>query len=323
MDSIASNPAWLLSLLQEGEVYKVGGPVRDRLLGEKTGKDTDYLVRLISIERLQQLLRPHGHVNLVGKSFGVIKFTPKAGEGEEVVTFDIALPRTEQSTGAAHTDFLVDFDPQVPVERDLLRRDFTINAMAENCATGELIDPAGGQADLRAKCLRMVFEGAFRDDPLRILRGAQFLARFELTLDPVTRAAMQDAVPLVATVSMERVAEELTKLITLSKKPSLGFKLLQELGALKIILPELEDTVGVDQPGGYHAFPVFEHSLYTADAAPAQLRLRWAALLHDINKPQCKQVDGTKATFYAHEKLGSRTARKVLRRLTGTCSRRA
>lgn len=315
MNKPEHDSAWLASLLDEGEVYKVGGPVRDRLLGTVTGKDTDYLVRLIPIERLQWLLQRHGHVNLVGKSFGVIKFTPIVGEGQEAVTYDIALPRTESSTGVAHTDFHVDFDPQVPVERDLLRRDFTINAMAENCATGAVVDPAGGQADLMARCLRMVFPGAFQDDPLRILRGAQFLARFEMTLDPATREAMREAVPLVATVSMERVAEELTKLITLSTRPSQGFKLLQELGALKIILPELEETVGVDQPGGYHAFPVFEHSLYTADAAPADLRLRWAALLHDINKPQCKQVDGSKATFYAHEKMGSRTARRVLRRL--------
>ena len=317
-DTVASldkHPPWLTDLLNEGEVYKVGGPVRDRLMHTVTGKDTDYLVRLIPIDKLQHLLRRHGHVNLVGKSFGVIKFTPEPGEGEVAATYDVALPRTERSTGIAHTDFAVDFDPQLPVERDLLRRDFTINAMAENCATGELVDPSGGKADLKARRLRMVFPDAFRDDPLRILRGAQFLARFELNLDPKTREAMSESVPLIATVSMERVADELTKMITLSRTPSLGFKLLQELGVLRIILPELEETVGVEQPGGYHAYPVFEHSLYAADAAPAQLRLRWAAILHDINKPQCKQVEGEKATFYAHEKMGARTARKLLRRL--------
>ncbi len=310
------HPAWLRDLLHSGEVYLVGGPVRDRLLGfSVAGKDTDFLVRLIPIEKLQQILRRHGAVSLVGKSFGVIKFTPETSGGEGTVTYDIALPRSERSTGVAHTDFDVDFDPQLPVERDLLRRDFTINAIAENCATRELADPAGGQTDLKQRRLRMVFPNAFRDDPLRILRGAQFLARFELSLDPATKEAMREAVPLVATVSMERVAEELTKLLTLSAKPSAGFKLLQELGALKILIPELEETVGVDQPGGYHAYPVFEHSLHTLDAAPPTLRLRWAALLHDINKPQCKQVEGDKATFYGHEKIGARTARRLLRRL--------
>lgn len=306
---------WIEDLLAEGEIYLVGGPVRDSLMGRPTGKDLDYLVRRIPMERLQALLRHHGAVSLVGKSFGVLKFTPHVPKGQAHTTFDVALPRSERSTGVAHTDFAVDFDPQLPVERDLLRRDFTINAMAQDCASGAIIDPTTGRADLEHRVLRMVFPGAFRDDPLRILRGAQFVARFDLTVDPATLDAMRECVPLVKTVSMERVAEELSKLLTLADKPSVGLKLLQELGALKILIPELENTVGVDQPGGYHAYPVFEHSLYTADAAPKNLRLRWAALLHDVNKPQCKRIDGPKATFYGHDKKGARTALRVLKRL--------
>jgi putative nucleotidyltransferase with HDIG domain len=307
---------WLKDLLAEGEVYEVGGPVRDRLLGlSDAGKDHDFLARLIPIDRVQAILRRHGKVNLVGKSFGVLKFTPNAPEGQAPVTYDIALPRSEQSTGVGHKDFAISFDPELPVERDLMRRDFTINAMAEDCATGEIIDPANGRTDLDKRLLRMVFPGTFHDDPLRILRGAQFAARFGLTIDPATYEAMRACVPLVKTVSMERVAEELAKLITMAEKPSVGFKILQELGVLAELIPELEATVDVDQPGGYHAYPVFEHSLYTADAAAPRLRLRWAAILHDINKPQCKLVDGDKATFYGHEKRGGRTARRVLRRL--------
>ena len=262
-----------------------------------------------------QLLRKHGDVSLVGRSFGVLKFTPSAEEDGRRVTHDIALPRSEQSTGSGHRDFTVDFDPDLPVERDLLRRDFTMNALAENCATREIVDPSNGRADIESKTLRMVFPNTFREDPLRILRGAQFIARFELTLDPETRVEMEACAEMVATLSMERVAEELTKLLTLSDRPSVGFQLLQELGVLKVLLPEMEEMVGVDQPGGYHAYPVFEHSLYTADAAKKNLRLRWAALLHDINKPQCKAVDGEKATFYGHDKKGSRTAKRILRRL--------
>lgn len=310
------NASWLTDLLEHGDVYEVGGSVRDRLMGHQVAaKDRDYLVRQIPIDQLQKLLRRHGDVSLVGKSFGVLKFTPNAEEDGRRVTHDIALPRSEQSTGTGHKDFTVDFDPELPVERDLLRRDFTMNALAEDCATHDIVDPSNGKADIETKTLRMVFPNTFREDPLRILRGAQFLARFGLTLDPATRDAMRECAPLVASVSMERVAEELTKLITLAPKPSIGFLLLQELGVLKALLPEMEEMVGVDQPGGYHAYPVFEHSLYTADAARQNLRLRWAALLHDINKPQCKAVDGVKATFYGHDKQGSRTAKRILRRL--------
>lgn len=310
------SPPWLTDLLRQGEVYEVGGSVRDRLMGHQVAaKDRDYLVCSIPIDQLQKLLRRHGDVSLVGKSFGVLKFTPHPEEDGRRVTHDIALPRSEQSTGTGHKDFAVDFDPDLPVERDLLRRDFTMNALAENCATHEVVDPADGKADIETKTLRMVFPNTFREDPLRILRGAQFIARFGLTLDPATRAEMKECAEMVATLSMERVAEELTKLLTLAPKPSVGFQLLQELGVIEVLLPEMEEMVGVDQPGGHHAYPVFEHSLYAADAAKPKLPLRWAALLHDINKPQCKAIDGEKATFYGHDKKGSRTAKRILRRL--------
>jgi putative nucleotidyltransferase with HDIG domain len=116
-------------------------------------------------------------------------------------------------------------------------------------------------------------------------------------------------------ISAERVAEELNKLLTLAKRPSRGFVLMQKLGILKRILPELENTVDVDQPGPFHKWPVFEHTLECIDAAPPRLNVRWAALLHDINKPQCKVVSGDRATFYNHDKEGARTAKKVLQRL--------
>ena len=241
----------------------------------------------------------------------MIKFTPHSGSE----TFDLSLPRLEKSYGTGHTDFHVDFDPELPVESDLGRRDFTINAIARTCARGKLIDVFGGQRDLKARVLRMVFANAFVEDPLRILRGVQFAARFDLSVDPDTHKAMKQSSHLVKTVSSERVAEELNKLLHLAKKPSSGFVLMQEIGVLKHILPELEATVGVGQPGPYHKWPVFEHTLECVDAAPARLQVRWAALLHDINKPQCRVVDGDRATFYNHDKMGAHTARKVLQRL--------
>jgi putative nucleotidyltransferase with HDIG domain len=150
---------------------------------------------------------------------------------------------------------------------------------------------------------------------LRILRGIQFAARFELAIDPATYDAMRESAHLIDSVSAERVAEELNKLLELAEKPSRGFVLMQKLGVLKRILPELEETVGVDQPGPFHKWPVFEHTLECVDAAPPRLNVRWACLLHDINKPQCKVVDGDRATFYNHDKLGARTAKSILHRL--------
>ena len=130
------------AILEKGKLYEVGGALRDRLLGiPRTRKDTDYLVTDIPLVELVALLKKFGYVDLVGRSFGVIKFTDK----ETGITFDISLPRKEKSTGAGHKDFEVDFDPSLPVETDLGRRDFTINAMALEIATQKLIDPFGGR----------------------------------------------------------------------------------------------------------------------------------------------------------------------------------
>jgi tRNA nucleotidyltransferase (CCA-adding enzyme) len=307
---------WLARLCELGRVYEVGGLVRDDLLG--TGlqsKDRDYLVTGIPFDDLVAELKKHGRVGFAGKSFGVLKFTPPYGPHDEPATYDIALPRKEQSTGIRHTDFAVDFDHTRPVEDDLVRRDFTINAMARDVQTGEIIDPTGGRRDLQDRVIRFVGEHAFLEDPLRMLRAVQFVARFEFSLDPATKAAIVEHAELLRTISAERISEELNKLMLKARTPSIGWRLMQETGLLGHFLPELAACVGVDQPGGYHAFTVFEHSIRTVDEVPISLRLKWAALLHDINKPQTRHVEGEKASFYGHEKQGSRTAKQILRRL--------
>ncbi|MGH8004504.1 MAG: CCA tRNA nucleotidyltransferase, partial [Limisphaerales bacterium] len=252
-----------------------------------------------------------GYVDLVGRFFGVIKFTDK----ETGVTFDISLPRKEKSTGVGHKDFEVDFDPLLPVETDLGRRDFTINAMALEVAAQKLIDPFSGVADLKAKLIRQVFPQAFEEDPLRMLRAVQFASRFNFEIESKTWEHLCTSVKSIETVAAERIAEELNKLILLSPKPSVGFKLMERSGLLKIILPELAEGVGVTQPGGYHRWEVYEHTLYVVDAAPPKLAVRWAALLHDVAKPRTKVATGEGATFYGHEKLGSKMAKQMLRRL--------
>ncbi len=301
-------------ILRQGRIYEVGGAVRDRfLLHDQAIKDRDYLVTGVSYDDLTRILKHHGRVDLVGRSFGVIKFTQlRSGKP---YTFDITLPRREHSTGIGHKDFQVDYDPQLKVEDDLSRRDFTINAMALALDTDELIDPLNGRVDVDNRQLRMVYPDSFQDDPLRMLRAVQLSARFKLTIEPETYRAMRENSRLIATVSSERVAEELNKLLLLAPQPSEGFRLMQTTGLLKEILPELEICVGVDQPGGYHKYDVFEHTIRVVDAAPPVLRVRMAALFHDINKPQHKRLVEKGATFYGHEGSGAKTAVSVLKRL--------
>ncbi len=300
--------------LETGRIYDVGGVVRDRLLQRTvSSQDRDYLVTGVDYDDLTRILRKHGRVDLVGRSFGVIKFTERSDAG--LVTFDITLPRREHSTGWGHKEFEVAFDPDISVEDDLVRRDFTVNAMAVALDNGELVDPLGGQVDLENRLLRMVYPGSFEDDPLRMLRAVQFAARFDFSIEPKTLEAMSAHAKLIATVSAERVSEEMTKLLTLAEKPSDGFRLMQESGLLKEVLPELENCVGVDQPGGFHKYDVFEHSVRTVDACRPDLLLRLAALFHDSCKPQAKRLVENGATFYGHETAGARAAQEALQRL--------
>lgn len=301
---------------QEGRIYEVGGCVRDALLHrDLKSKDRDYLVCGITFDRLKKILRRHGHIDMVGRSFGVIKFRPYSDSGDISPTYDISLPRREKSTGSAHTDFDVDFDATMKVEDDLIRRDFSINAIALDLETNQIIDPHGGRDDLAGKTIRMVSKNSFPEDPLRMMRAIQFAARFEFDIEPTTYRAMVDSVDLIKTVSPERIAEELNKMLTQAKKPSIGLQLMQATGLMNIIIPEMIPAVGCEQPGGYHAFDVFGHTLRIVDACPPILHLRLAAFFHDITKPRHKRLTETGASFYNHEITGAEVARKVLKRL--------
>jgi tRNA nucleotidyltransferase (CCA-adding enzyme) len=306
------DPKLLELILDRGRIYEVGGVVRDSLLKRLvTQKDKDFLVTGVPYEELSKILRKFGRVDLVGKSFGIVKFTPR----DQKITYDVALPRKEFSTGVAHRDFQVDFDHTLPVEEDLKRRDFTVNAMAKDLATGKIIDPLNGKKDLENKTLRMTSAKAFEEDPLRMLRGIQFAARFEFEIEPETLQAMKDNSRLINSVSPERIQEELNKLLLQADRPSLGFRLMKETAILEEVLPELAVCVGVAQPGGYHKFDVFEHTLLSIDSAAQNLRIRLAALFHDICKPQCRELVPDGATFYGHERKGAGVAKRVMKRL--------
>jgi tRNA nucleotidyltransferase (CCA-adding enzyme) len=303
-------------ILAAGRIYEVGGCVRDALMHcQPDSKDRDYLVCGVPLERLTKILSCHGYLDLVGKSFGVIKFTPHPEPGAPRLTYDLTLPRKERSTGVGHTDFEVDYDPSLRVEDDLGRRDFSINAMARDLRDGRIVDPFDGRRDLADGVIRMVAANSFPEDPLRMLRAVQFAARFEFSIEPATYQALVDHAALIATVSPERAADELNKMLLRAARPSIGLRLMQSSGLMRYLLPELEPTIGCDQPGGYHAHDVFEHTLRIIDACPPRLQLRLAALFHDITKPQHKRLIDSGATFYGHEISGAATARQVLRRL--------
>ncbi|MEJ2721550.1 MAG: HD domain-containing protein, partial [bacterium] len=311
---------WQSAILREGELYRVGGAVRDKLLGVVTNhedaEDVDYVVRGIPPDRFEAILGGFGRVEFVGKAFGVYKFKPMGAHA----TIDIAYPRKEVSTGPGHRDFEVESDWRMLVDVDLARRDFTINAIAESVGDGIVIDPCGGVKDIERRVLRMVFSGSFREDPLRILRGVRFATRFRLTIDGATRDEMTRSAPLIDTVSRERVQEEFTKLLTRCDRPSAGFALMYDIGVLRHVLPELDRTVGVTQ-NEYHPDDVFWHSVKSCDAAPKEnLIVRWAALLHDVGKVDRRQVietddGGSKVVFYRHERESAGVAARVLRRL--------
>jgi tRNA nucleotidyltransferase (CCA-adding enzyme) len=302
--------ARLAGALPAGALFAVGGRVRDEVRAAVEGadaavKDYDYVVTGVPAGQLRERLERVGRVDLVGASFAVFKVTTDAG------VVDVALPRRERSTGVAHRDFEVEGGPGVALEDDLGRRDFRMNAMARAIPSGELVDPYGGEADIRARRIDVIGERAFKEDPLRMLRAAQFAARFEYALSERTLDFMRESAPLVTTVSGERVADELTKLLTRARRPSVGLEIMRETGVLEHLLPELAEGVGVAQ-NQWHAYDVWNHALATVDAAPREdLVLRLAALLHDVGKPRTK--DGPH--FYRHEHAGAEIAREMLRRL--------
>lgn len=314
---------YLRSLLDAGaEIYEVGGPVRDQLMGRAV-KDRDFLIRHLSVNQIKKILEPFGQVTLAGKSFGVIKFT---AHNEKNLVVDFALPRKEKSIGVGHKDFDVDFDPELTVAEDLGRRDFTVNAMAKEILSGKIIDPYDGQTDLENKILKQVFPSAFKDDPLRLMRAIQFAARFEFEIEDETWKSMIKHAELISTVSAERIAEEIGKLLT-AQKPSVGFRYMRDCGLLNHVIPELNALVGIEQdkqPGE----DVFDHTMRVLDAArtdsaiehAGDIDLMVAALLHDIGKAKTSRYHepSRRIVFFSHQIVSKKMAKLWLKKMKMT-----
>jgi len=196
-----------------GNIYIVGGAVRDELLG-LTPKDVDFLVTGIPLEKLSDILKPLGKINEVGKSFGIIKAVI---DGEE---YDFSIPRTEASTGFGHKEQITKTNHNLSVEDDLSRRDFTFNAIAKELSTGKIIDPYNGKQDIKNKIIRAVGNPTtrFEEDPLRILRAIQFAVRFNFEIEEKTKSAIYKNIELLHHLPSERFLEEFKKAITKSKE---------------------------------------------------------------------------------------------------------
>jgi tRNA nucleotidyltransferase (CCA-adding enzyme) len=298
------------------EILEVGGSLRDELLG-RPSTDVDFMVRGHSIDELAAVLGRYGpaeELRVAGRLVGV-RFRPPFGpkEGIEVVPprREIPIrPGDPDYTGNPHTDFRIEPDPNLPVRDDLERRDFTVNAMARDIRTLAWIDPFGGEADLAARVLRAVHPSAFRDDPLRILRGIARRSRDGLVPEPETLALMREVAPRIADLSAERVRETLDQTL-MGADAADALRLARDIGALAAAVPEWQACVGVPQRSKTQAYTVDEHILHVLDLAVergASLVLRLAALWHDVGKPL---ADGP----VRHAEAGARIAGRAMRRL--------
>ncbi len=312
----------------DGYALIVGGYARDEAL-KKFGynleyKDIDLEVFGLQPEKLQELLLHFGKLNLVGSNFAVVKLKLETGS-----VIDVSLPRKDSKVALGHKGFEVEYNPEMTLIEASKRRDFTINSLFLDPLTGEIIDKHGGLIDMQNKILRATDDKAFAEDPLRVLRGAQFAARFGFTIEPHTiklcrlldLAHAEQVVP-------ERVGEEWAKLLGKSPKPSIGLEAMRELGVIEKLHPELQALIGVPQSQKWHPEgDVWEHTKQVVDAAARIVRrnnvpedkalvIMLASLCHDLGKPETTVVaeDG-KITSHKHEVKGVSQAESFLKSL--------
>jgi len=291
------------ALEQKGfAAYAVGGCVRDSVLG-LIPHDYDLCTNALP-EEIKAVFCNYPLV-LAGEKHGTVGVVIQ-GNVVEITTF-----RTEGDyRDNRHPDW-VRFVPDI--KEDLARRDFTVNAMAWSPIRG-FADPFGGQEDLKNGILRAVGDPGkrFQEDSLRILRGVRFAVRFGLKPDPKTEKAMTKLAPLMDNLARERVFEELCKLIPLMS----AHDLLQYAPVITQVIPELKPTLNFQQHSPHHIYDLYTHIAHTVAAMPNDLTLRWAALLHDLGKPETFTLDERgQGHFYGHAAISAQMADAVLRRL--------
>lgn len=286
------------------EVYLVGGAVRDLVRGQPA-KDWD-LATDARPEEVQTMFRrviptgiKHGTVTILYKGLSI-----------ETTTF-----RIEGSYSDGRRPDTISYASSI--EEDLSRRDFTMNALALELPEQRLVDPFGGQKDIKDRVIRCVGNPIerFSEDGLRPLRALRFAAQLQFTIEGETLKAIPQTLPITEKVAMERVRDEVDKILA-SEQPSIAFRLMETTGLLALLFPELQACRGVDQKG-FHQFDVLDHLLHACDYAPKDKpAVRLAALFHDIGKPAVRDKDELGIwTFYQHEEVSSQLARDIMTRL--------
>ena len=306
----------------------VGGSVRDHFL-KLPIKDYDIEVYgLDTMEKLEKILSEFGSVNLVGKSFGVLKFVHEKEE------YDFSFPRLESKVAEGHKGFEVQTNGKMDFKTASKRRDFTINAMGYDIEEKCFLDPFNAQEDIKNKILRHIDNKSFVEDPLRVYRAVQFSARFEYTLADETKVLCKEMVTkgMLEELPNERIYVELKKLLLKAKKPSLGFELMRELGILQYF-PELQDLIAVPQDPKWHPEgDVWIHTMMALDAMANlcrsgcplpdnkkyKLRMMFAILCHDFGKASTTAFDEEKRRIRAigHEAAGVEPTKNFMYRLT-------
>lgn len=311
-------------------IFVVGGYIRDKLLDRKKNEGmVDLIITHTPAEKIIQTLKKYGKVNLVGKSFGVIKFV------RENTTYDIALPRKDTpkpKEKRGHKDFIIQADPEIPLKQDLLRRDFRCNSMALRLSDDKLIDYFDGVKDVKEKILRLTNPRTFPDDPLRVLRAARFASTLDFKVDPIIYE-ISKGIDLSG-LSVERINEELFQILLDSPSPSKGLEEMFKLDALRQLFPDIykltlsiQDSYFHPEKDDYGHHTVWIHTLITVNQskrlAEAQnitgqkrLALLLAALFHDVGKPETAQWEYKKGrmviTNNRHDIKGEKITKKIL-----------
>ena len=296
------------------DIYVVGGYVRDLFLGRPL-KEIDFMVVCDGVEFAEALAKKLKVKKIVPfPKFSTAKIPYKA------IPIEVAAARSESyEKGSRKPKKVVYTD----LQGDLLRRDFTVNALAVDLHPdrfGELNDPYGGISDLKAKLLKTPLNPneTFSEDPLRMMRAAYFAAALDFTIDEQCFNAIHEQAQRISIVSQERVTAELIKILS-TNKPSIGLIILQKTGLMKYVFPEIDDMYGLEQTKEWHHKDIFYHTMQVVDNAAQlsdKMKLRFAALVHDIAKPKTRKVDSKKGyTFHGHDAVGERILNKVAKYL--------
>lgn len=295
-------------------VYAVGGVIRD-LLMDKIINDIDIMTIGEGIPFAEKL----------AKNLGVNKIIPFKKFGTALIPYkplhiEVATARRETYNDSSRKPKNIIF---TDLDGDLIRRDFTINALAMDIHSdrfGDLFDPFSGIIDLKNKLIRTPLDPiqTFSDDPLRIMRAAYFASKLDFKIDRDCRKSMKDQANRLNIVSSERIRDEFLKILS-TNKPSIGLSILQKVGVLEIVFPEIHVMYGMDQTSEWHHKDIFDHTLQVVDNAAklsSKMELRFAALVHDIAKPKTRRIDKTKGyTFHGHDAIGEKMITTIAKRM--------